>query len=107
MARHGYLQKLLRINWVVGTDWNYLSTRYSIFVCSNAASSELLVSVFGSLDLFSITEFVINRLKIVEVRNGMAFRPAVRKAVITNELSLPVADVFAKIIGMWPQAVSY
>ena len=38
----------------------------------------------------------------------MASRPALRKAIITNELSMPgLLDVVAKIVGVWPLAVSY
>ena len=57
-------------------------------------------SVFGSLDPFSMTEFVVNRLKGAETRDWMASRPALRKAIITNDLSMPgLVDVVAKIVG--------
>ena len=36
--------------------------------------------VFGSLDPFSLTEFVVNRLKGTKTRDWMASRPALRKA---------------------------
>ena len=42
-------------------------------------------SVFGSLDPFSLTEFVVNRLKGSETRNWMASRPALHKAIITQK----------------------
>ena len=45
-------------------------------------------SVFGSLDPISLTEFVVNRLKGAETRDGMVSRPALRKAIITNDLSM-------------------
>ena len=65
-------------------------------------------SVFGSLDPFSMKEFVINRLKGAETRNWMASRPALRKAIITNDLSMPgQVDVVPNIIGVWPLVVSY
>ena len=65
-------------------------------------------SVFGSLDPFSLTEFVVNRLKGAETRDWMAFRPALLKAVITNDLSMPgLVDVVANIVGVWPLIVSY
>ena len=65
-------------------------------------------SVFGSLDPFSLTEFIVNRLKGAETRDWMASRPALRKAIITNELSMPgLVDVVANIVGVWPLIVSY
>ena len=65
-------------------------------------------SVFGSLDPFSLTEFIVNRLKGAETRDWMASRPALRKAFITNELSMPgLVDVVANIVGVWPLIVSY
>ena len=65
-------------------------------------------SVFGSLDPFSLTEFIVNRLKGAETRDWMASRPALRKAIITNELSMPgLVDVVAKSVGVWPLIVSY
>ena len=65
-------------------------------------------SVFGSLDPFSLTEFVVNRLKGAETRNWMASRPALRNAIITNNLSMPdLVNVVANIVGVWPLIVSY
>ena len=65
-------------------------------------------SLFGSLDPFSLTEFVVNRLKEAKTRDWMASRPALRKAVITNDLSVPaLVDVVANIVGVWPLIVSY
>ena len=65
-------------------------------------------SVFGSLDPFSLTEFVVNRLKGAETRDWMAFGPVLRKAIVTNDLSMPgLVDVVANIVGVWPLIVSY
>ena len=65
-------------------------------------------SVFGNLDPFSLTEFVVNRLKGADNRGWMASRPALRKAIITNDLSMPgLFDVVANIVGVWPLIVSY
>ena len=65
-------------------------------------------SVFGNLDPFSLTEFVVNRLKGAETRDWMASRPALRKAIITNDLSMTgLVDVVANIVGVWPLIVSY
>ena len=65
-------------------------------------------SVFGSLDPFSLTDFVVNRLKGAKTRDWMASRPSLRKAIITNDLSMPgLVDVVANIVGVWPLVVSY
>ena len=65
-------------------------------------------SVFGSFDGLSLTEFIVNRLKGAETRDWMSSRPALKKAVLTNDLSMPhLVDVAANIIGLWPLIVSY
>ena len=65
-------------------------------------------SVFGSLDELAMTEFIVNRLKCAETRDWMASRPALKKAILTNDLSMPhVVDVVANTIGVWPLIVSY
>ena len=65
-------------------------------------------SVFVSFGTFSITEFVVNRLKGEETRDWMASRPPLRKAIFTNDLSMPgLVDVVANIVGVWPLVVSY
>ena len=65
-------------------------------------------SVFGSLDPFSMTEFVINRLKGAETRDWMASCLALQKAIVTNDLSMPgLIDVVANIVGVGPLIVSY
>ena len=65
-------------------------------------------SVFGSLDPFSMTVFVVNHLKGAETKDWMASCPALRKAIITNDLSMPgLVDVVAKIVIVWPLVVSY
>ena len=65
-------------------------------------------SVFGSLDGLAMTEFIVNRLKGAETRDWMSSRPALKKAILTNDLSMPhLVDVVANIIGVWPLIVSY
>ena len=65
-------------------------------------------SVFGSLDGLAMTEFIVNRLKGDETRNLMSSRPALKKAILTNDLSMPhLVDFVANIIGVWPLTVSY
>ena len=46
-------------------------------------------SVFGRFDPFSMTEFMVNRLKCAEIRDWMASCPALRKASFTNDLCMP------------------
>ena len=63
-------------------------------------------SVSGSLDALSMTEFIVNRLKGAETRHWMASRPALRKAVLTNVLTmLHLLELVANIIGVWPLIV--
>ena len=58
-------------------------------------------SVFGSLDGLVMTEFIVNRLKGAETRDWMSSRPALKKAILTNDLSMPhLVDVVANIIGV-------
>ena len=55
-----------------------------------------------------MTEFIVNRLKGAETRDWMSSRPAMKKAILTNDLSMPhLVDVVANIIGVWPPIVSY
>ena len=65
-------------------------------------------SWFGSLDGLAMTEFIVNRLKGADSRDWMSSRPALKKAILTNDLSLPhLVDVVANVIGVWPLIVSY
>ena len=65
-------------------------------------------SVFGSLDGLAMTEFIVNRLKGAETRDWMSSRPALKNAILTNDLSMPhLVDVVANIIGVGPLIVSY
>ena len=65
-------------------------------------------SVFDSLDGLAMTEFIVNRLKGAETCVWMSSRPALKKAILTNDLSMPyLVDVVANVIGVWPLIVSY
>ena len=46
-------------------------------------------SIFGSLDPFSMTEFIVTRLKGAEHCDWMMSRSSLRRAIITGELSMP------------------
>ena len=64
--------------------------------------------VFGTLDPFSMTEFIVTRLKGAEHRDRMQSRQSLRMAIETGDLSLPgLLDVVSNIIGVWPLIVSY
>ena len=65
-------------------------------------------TVFGTLDPFSTTEFIMTRLKGAEHRDWMQSRQSLRRAIETGDLSLPgLVDVVSNIIGVWPLIVSY
>ena len=64
--------------------------------------------VFWTLDPFSMTEFIVARLKGAEHRDWMQLRQSLRRAIETSDLSLPgLLDVVSNIIGVWPLIVSY
>ena len=91
----GYRQKLI--------DYPFSDLRLFKRCLQRTASSW-----FGSLDGFAMTEFFVNRLKGAETRDWMSFRPALKKANLTNDLSMPhLVDVVANIIGVWPLILSY
>ena len=54
-----------------------------------------------------MTELIINRLNGAETRDWMSPRPALKKAILTNDMSMPhLVVVVANIIGVWPLIVS-
>ena len=56
-------------------------------------------SVFGSLDKLAMTELFVNRLKGAETRDWMSSCAALKKIILTNDLSMPhLVDVVANII---------
>ena len=55
-----------------------------------------------------MTEFLVNRLKDAETGDWMSSRPARKKAILTNDLSIPhLVDIVANITGVGPLVVSY
>ena len=63
--------------------------------------------VIGSLDGLAMSEFIINRLKGAETCDWMSSSPALKKAILTKDLSMPhLVDIVANIIGVWPLIVS-
>ena len=64
--------------------------------------------VFGTLDTFSTTEFIVTRLKCAEHRDWMQSRQSLRMAIETGDLSFPgLLDVVSNIIDVWRLIVSY
>ena len=62
--------------------------------------------VFESLDPFSMTEFIVTRLKGAEHRDWIMSRSSLRRAIITGELSMPsLVEVVSNIGGVWPLIV--
>ena len=58
-------------------------------------------SVFGSLDPFSMTDFIVTRLKGAEHRDWMMSRSSLRRAIITGELSIPsLVEVDSNTVGV-------
>ena len=91
----GYQRKLIEYPFF---DWRLLTN------CLQRTAS----SVFGTLDPYSKTEFVVSRLKGAESRDWMASRPALKKAIISSSLVMPmIVDVVANIVVVWPLIVSY
>ena len=92
---NGYRQKLI--------DYPFFDLRLFRRCLQRTASS-----VFGSLDGLAMTGFIINRLKGAETRDWMSSRPALKKAILTNDLSMPgLVDVVASITGVSPLIVFY
>ena len=64
--------------------------------------------IFGTLDPFSMTEFIVARLKGAEHRDWIQSRQSLRRDIETGDLSLPgLLHVVSNIIGVWPLIVSY
>ena len=67
---------------------------------------KLSSSVFGSLDPFFMTEFIVTCLKGTEHCDWMMSRSSLRHAIITGELSTPSpVEVVSNIVGVWPLIV--
>ena len=65
-------------------------------------------SVFGSLSSFSMTKFIVTRLKGAERRDWMMSRSGFRRAILTGELSMPsLLQVFSNIVGVCLSIVVY
>ena len=65
-------------------------------------------TVFGTLEPYSMTEFIVNSLKGAESRDWMASRTALKKAIISSSPVMPeLVDFVANIVGVWPLNILY
>ena len=94
----------------LGSGYSHKLVEYPVFDlrllkrCLQKVSS----SIFGSLNPFSTTEFIVTRLKGAEHRDWMMSRSSLRRAIITGELSMPsLVGVVSKLVGVWPLIVVY
>ena len=94
----------------LGSAYNHKLVEYPVFDlrllkrCLQKVSS----SVFGPLDPFSMTKFIVTRLKWAEHRDWMMSRSSLRQAIIKAELSMPsLVEVVSDMLGVWPLIVFY
>ena len=94
----------------LGSGYSHKLVEYPVFDlrllkrCLQKVSS----SVFGSLDPFSMTEFIVTLLKGAEHHYWMMSRSSLRRAIITGELSMPsLVEVVSNLVGLWPLIVVY
>ena len=65
-------------------------------------------SVLGSLIPFSMTEFIITRLRGAEHWDWMMSRSGLRRSIISRELSMPsLLEFISNIVGAWPLIVVF
>ena len=64
--------------------------------------------VWHAVPLYSMTEFVANRLKGAKSRVRLASPPALRKAITTSSLAMPeFVEVVANFVGVWSWIILY
>ena len=94
----------------VGSGYSHKLVKYPVFNLRllKLRLQKVSSSVFGSLDSFSATEFIVTRLKGAEHRDCLMSRSRLRRAIITGELSMPsLVEVVSNIVGVWPLSVVY
>ena len=65
-------------------------------------------SVLGSLDPFSMMEFIVTRLKCAEHRDWMMLHSTPRRVIINGELMMsPLVEVVTNIECVWPLIIEY
>ena len=75
----------------LGSGYAERLIEYQIFVLRllKGCLQKVASSVFGCLDPFLMTKFIINRLKGAEQRDWIISLSTFRRAIITNELQMP------------------
>ena len=94
----------------LGSGYTKILVNYSTFDARllKRCLQKIASVVFGTLDAFSMTEFIVTRLKGAEHRDWMQSRQSLRMAIETGDLSLPgLLEFVSNIIGVWPLRVSY
>ena len=94
----------------LGSGYSHKLVEYPIFDLRllKRCLQKVSFSVFGSVDPFSMTEFIVTRLKGAEHRDWMMSRSSLRRIIITGELSMPLlVEVVCNIMGVWPLIVIY
>ena len=95
-----------------GTTWEGYTQRllyHPIFDVRllKRCSQKNAYTLFGTLDTFWMTEFIVTCLKCAEHRGWMQSRQSPRRAIETGDLSLPgLTDFVSNIIRMWSLVIS-
>ena len=62
----------------------------------------------GSLNAFSMVEFIVSWLKGAESRDWIYSRPVLSRDILKNDLSMRhLVNIAPNILGLWPLIVSY
>ena len=108
LGGHTPLWKATKSIWEAGACAECWTVQLLTSGCSKAAYKKTASTVFGTLDPFSMTEFIVTGSKGAEHRDWMQSRQSLRRAIETGDLSLPgLVDVVSNIIGVWPLIVFY
>ena len=91
-----------------GSGYSHKLVEYPVFDLRllKRCLQKVSFSIFGSLNPFSMTEFIVARLKGAEHRGWMMSRSSLLHAIMTGELSMPsLVEVVSNIVGLWPLIV--
>ena len=94
----------------LGSGYQQKQTEYTLFDLRlfKRCLQWTVWSVFGTLEPYSLTEFIVNRFKMAESCDWRASRPALEKSIISSKLGMPEhVDVAVNMMGVWPLIVSY
>ena len=94
----------------LGSGYSHKLVEYPLFDLRllKRCLQKVSFSVFGSLDHFSMTEFIVTSLKGAEHRDWMLSRCSLRRANITGELSMPsLVKLVSNIVRVLPLILVY